>query len=142
MSDSEKMAPAHTAYGGIAIVNVVAWLLALLLVHFVPEHISTAVAAAAVLSGAIGGGWAAANSLRNAGLMALVGMVSAILLLSLFVPFTGFRVGTAVGGIGTSLYAILSITGFYTVMFLFIFAIESAVSWLGRRWSMQKPERN
>ncbi|QKC82297.1 hypothetical protein [Mesorhizobium sp. NZP2077] len=143
MSDSET-APAHTAYGGTAVVmvNVATWLLAFLLEHFVPEQISTGVAGTAVLSGTIGGGLASANSLKNAGLMALVGMVSTTLLLSLFVPLTSFRLGMAVGGIGTSFYAILSFTGFYTLMFLLIFAIESAANWLGRRRDMRKAEHD
>ncbi|RAZ88957.1 hypothetical protein DPM33_21250 [Mesorhizobium hawassense] len=140
MSDNETTIPAHTSYRGTAvvIVNVAAWLFAFLLQHFVPEQTSTAVAGASVLSGTIGGGWASANSLKNAGATALAGTVSTILLLSLFVQLTGFRLGMAVGGIGTSSDAILSFTGFYSLMFLVIFAITSAGNWLTQRFEKHK----
>lgn len=144
MSDSETTAPAHTAYGGkaVVIVNSAAWLLAFLFAYLAPEHIAGAVTGASVLSGTIGGGWASTHSLKNAGITALAGIVSTMLLLSLYVPLTGFRIGTAVGGIGTSFEAILSLTAFYILMFLFIFAVESVASWLGRKRNMHKAEHD
>jgi hypothetical protein len=126
----------------VVIVNSAAWLLAFLLEHFAPEQISTAVAGATVLSGAMGGALAPTNSLRNAGLTAFAGIASTVLILSLYVPLTGFRAGMAVGGTGTSFGAILSLTAFYALMFLFIFAVESAASWLGQRRNMHKAEHD
>lgn len=144
MSDNETTTPAYASYRGTAvvIVNVAAWLLAFSWQHFAPEQTSTAVAGATVLSGTIGGGWASANSLKSAGVMALVGMISTVLLLALFVWLTGFRVATVVGGTGTSSDAVLSFTGFYTLMFLIIFAITSAGNRLTQRSEMRKAEHD
>ena len=135
MFDGETTAPSRTPYRGTAvvIVNLAAWLFAFLWDYFVPEQIFDAVARAAVLSGTFGGALASTNSLKNAGLTAFAGIGSTVLILSLYVPLTGFRIGMAVGGIGTSFDAILSLTAFYALMFLLIFAITSAAIWLGWR---------
>ncbi|MER8771917.1 hypothetical protein NKH89_15050 [Mesorhizobium sp. M0923] len=135
MSDNETAAPAPTSHRGTAvvIVNLAAWLIAALLQYLVPERVSTAIAGAAVLSGAIGGALASTNSLKNASLTGFAGVASTILILSLYVPFTGFRIGVAVGGIGTAFDAIVAFTSFYALMFLLIFAIEYAASLFGRK---------
>ncbi|QKD02227.1 hypothetical protein [Mesorhizobium loti] len=144
MSDSETTAPAHTLYRGttVVLVNVVAWFLAFLLQHFAPEEIVAAVSGAVVLSGAIGGALALTNSRRQSALTAMAGLVSTILSLCLFVPLTGFRLGMAVGGVGTAFDAILCFTVIYTLMFLFIFAVEFAANWLTQRRRMRKAEHD